>query len=553
MTIRGRIIEVDFLRFALPSLSLMNGGPRRAARGRPRPAFVRLAVLAALSVAAQVSASEDRAPDPGASSRPAETRRADPGPSAVGDVISIEEWRDPARDVRPVARWWWPGGSVDPVVMRSQLRQIREAGFGAVEVQPLLLGLGAADLAADPRVRSVGQASFRSSVASAAATAAELGLDFDLTLGSGWPGGLPTGKENAERQLLMASVDIAGPVRFRGPLPEPPDPSYRRKVEWVLDVLGPPDPDVERLAVLAARLGAERDGVPTLEDVRVLSAAGETHRIDWAVPAGSWRIFTFYENSTGHFVMGGAFPGAEADALVVDPLSQRGADALLDGYAAPLLDSLPPGGVREIFVDSFELMGELPFTRGLLEAFEAHAGYALTPHLPFLFRRGGESKYGEMLDLLGRGGGPLYLAPEVGRATRIREDYEAVRAILFETRFIERIRRWAHDRGVALRLQAHGGYGGYLDIYARADVPESEGLFAGGAFDFLKLAASAAHVAGRRFVSSESFVSMTLDFAALKIEDYYLLAGNAYAAGINRTICHGYAYHYPIGGERAAD
>ena len=32
-----------------------------------------------------------------------------------------------------------------------------------------------------------------------------------------------------------------------------------------------------------------------------------------------------------HFVMGGAFPGEETDARVVDHLSRRGADALIDG------------------------------------------------------------------------------------------------------------------------------------------------------------------------------------------------------------------------------
>ena len=48
--------------------------------------------------------------------------------------------------------------------------------------------------------------------------------------------------------------------------------------------------------------------------------------------------------------------------------------------------------------------------------------------------------------------------------------------------FIEGIRQWANTRGLALRLQAHGGYGDYLDTYALADIPESEGLFAGGSF-----------------------------------------------------------------------
>jgi len=43
--------------------------------------------------------------------------------------------------------------------------------------------------------------------------------------------------------------------------------------------------------------------------------------------------------------------------------------------------------VGEVFVDSFELTGELPFTGGLLAAFREHAGYDLLPHLPSSFGR----------------------------------------------------------------------------------------------------------------------------------------------------------------------
>ncbi len=132
------------------------------------------------------------------------------------EVIPIAGWQDPPRSVRPVARWWWPGGSVDPQVLERQLKQIKEAGFGAVELQPLLLGLGAEDLAADSKLRTVRKPAFRRLVAGAVASAARNGLAFDLTLGSGWPGGLPTGKDAAERQLLMATLDIEGPGRFQG-------------------------------------------------------------------------------------------------------------------------------------------------------------------------------------------------------------------------------------------------------------------------------------------------------------------------------------------------
>lgn len=460
------------------------------------------------------------------------------------DLIPQGAWENPPLAFRPVARWWWPGGSVEADAVREQLSEIEAAGFGAVELQPLLLGMGETDLLADPLLRSVGLESFRKSVALAANEASKRGLGFDLTLGSGWPGGLPTEKLNAERQLLMASRDVEGPTRFVGPLPEVPDQSYRSAVEWALDVLGPRDHDVERVALLAARLGPERDGVPTLAEVRELTTTGEGDQSAWRLPKGDWRIFAFYENSTEHFVMGGAYPGAEADARVVDHLSNRGADALLQGYAAPVLATLAPGQLREIFVDSFELMGELPFTGDFLDSFETMTGYSLVPHLPLVFRVGGESKYAEMMDFFGTSGGARYRAAEPERAQRIREDYEWVRERLFEERFIERLRGFAHQHGAALRLQAHGGYGDYLDVYALADVPEAEGLFGGGSYDFLKLAASAAHVAGRKWASSESFITMRLFGRRLSEDEMRLLAGRAYSAGINRLAYHGVSYPY---------
>jgi len=149
-----------------------------------------------------------------------------------------------------------------------------------------------------------------------------------------------------------------------------------------------------------------------------------------------------------------------------------------------------------------------------------------------------------MIDWLGRNGGPLYESPLPGRRERIREDYEAVRAKIFEERFVARFARFARQRGLALRLQAHGGYGDILDTYARADVPESEGLYAGGSFDFLKLASSAAHVAGRRFASSESFITLRLFGTRLSWDEMRLLAGRAYSAGINRLTFHGVPYPY---------
>ena len=468
---------------------------------------------------------------------------ASPAPADSGP-IPVSAWLDPPMEARPMGRWWWPGGSVQESVMVEQLALIEKAGFGGVEVQPLLLGLGETDLRVDAKLRSVGQPAFHQNLALAARAAHQAGLFFDVTLGSGWPGGLPTSRQNAERQLLMSALDLEGPSAFDGALPPAPDQSYRDSVEWVLDVLGPPDPSAQLVAVLAGRVGEKREGVPTLSEVRDITDDVSGSILKWNVPEGQWRVMAFYANSTSHFVMGGAFPGEEPDALVVDHLSIRGADALLEGYGAPALDPLPDNQVRGVFVDSFELMGELPFTSDFQLAFKKHTGYELTPYLPFLFRRGGESKYAEMIDFFGQSGGPIYLSVEPGKAERIREDYEEVRRLLFQTRFVGRMAEWARIRGLEFRLQAHGGYGDYLDTYAMADVPESEGLFGGGSFDFLKLASSAAHVRDRRWASSEAFITLQLFTTRLSDDEMRLLAGRAYSAGINRLVFHGIPYPY---------
>ena len=127
---------------------------------------------------------------------------------------------------------------------------------------------------------------------------------------------------------------------------------------------------------------------------------------------------------------------------------------------APLLKEVSRHApIRAVFVDSFEFVGELPFTPSFLETFRAHVGYELTPYLPLVFHRGGESKYIDMadfLDVFGLNGHALYVSandPLLHR--RVREDYEEVRRFLFATRFVDRIAKWVRQRGCELRLQAH--------------------------------------------------------------------------------------------------
>ena len=40
--------------------------------------------------------------------------------------------------------------------------------------------------------------------------------------------------------------------------------------------------------------------------------------------------------------------------------------------------------------------------------------------------------------------------------------------------FVEPLTRWSHERGALMREQAHGSPANLLDLYAAADIPETE-------------------------------------------------------------------------------
>ena len=460
--------------------------------------------------------------------------------TAVGDeAFSPELFANPPADFGPQTRWWWPGGAVDDVTLREQLGQFAELGYGAVEIQPFMSAITNAALRDDARIRSVGDAAFVERLHTAACAAKELGLPWDLTFGSGWSTGGVGIDDDGERQLIAAELTLTGPSTYNDRLPEAEPPAWIDATNNILPAIDGFDEALTLVAVLAGELIDEPESPPaTLGDIVDLSAQVDDGTLVWDVPAGTHRVFAIYENRTQHFPAGGAYPGAVEAARVIDHLDRRGAEAFLDEEFGAWIEAVADCPPRAVFVDSFELLGELPWTTALGSKFDGSLGYEIELLLPFLFLEGGESEYANILT----GEGPPRYQATDERGVRAREDYEAFRGTLFGEELIAPLYAWLHDRSIELRLQSHGGYADVLDAYAMADVPESEGLFGGGSYDFLRLSASAAHVGGQRYVSSETFPTVgTLD---LSLDEVRILMGRAFSAGINRLMHHGNAYPY---------
>jgi hypothetical protein len=249
-------------------------------------------------------------------------------------------------------------------------------------------------------------------------------------------------------------------------------------------------------------------------------------RLEQRAP-GRWQLV---EAPTGMKVKRAA-PGGEG--WVIDHLSA----GALGRYLAHIQRALGgPPGVRAFCNDSFEDMRS-DYTPDFLAEFAARRGYDLGAELPALAGQG-----------------------DADRVARVLADYRETVSDLLLERFTRPWVAWAHAQGAAAHDQAHGAPGSLLDLYAAADIPQTEafgpsrlpipglrtdpdlpGHFGKPDTLFSKLASSAAHLAGRRLVSAETATWLGEHFqvapAQVKPE-----VDRLFLAGVNHVFFHGVTY-----------
>ena len=180
----------------------------------------------------------------------------------------------------------------------------------------------------------------------------------------------------------------------------------------------------------------------------------------------------------------------------------------------------PRGTIRSYFHDSFEYTGN--GSAELFPYFRTHRGYDLADELPALAGRG-----------------------DTAHVARVQSDYRQTLDEMLRENFVERLTRWSHGRGALMREQAHGSPGNLLDLYAASDIPETEIFGVLGSPDadpmINKFASSAAHVAGKRLASAESFTWLDEHFTGT-LAHMKVAADKMFLAGINHLVYHGTAF-----------
>ncbi len=230
-----------------------------------------------------------------------------------------------------------------------------------------------------------------------------------------------------------------------------------------------------------------------------------------------------------------AAPGGAGNVL--DPFST----AALDRYLAPFgaaFEKLPRDLLRGQFHDSYEYYGA-SWTPGVAERFRAMHGYDVNDHAA---------------ELLGQ------KPCDPDTLARLKADYRATLAQL-HLEYLQGWAKWSRERGWIIRNQSHGAPANILDLYATADIPETE-VFGSTPFPIpglrrivaelrndqdlpeslvIRVASSAAHVAGRKLVSSETLTWLREHWkeapSMMKPE-----IDRLFVEGINHIVYHGTAY-----------
>ena len=411
-------------------------------------------------------------------------------------------WPEVKSEARPGVRWWWQGSAVDSAGLTASMEDLQQAGFGTVEITPIYGVNGAENRQIDylsPRWMNMYQ--------HVMSEGKRLGIQIDMNNGTGWPlGGPAIAPDDAATKVIFQKYQVKSGEQFR------------RKII-------PNEPN--QLGVATVAVVVASDGMRKIDLTSKITA---DRMIDWIAPEGDWTVWVAFNGKTLQKVKRAA-PGGEG--WVMNHYSHHVLDFYLKRFDEVFISSNAPWP-HSFFNDSYELYGA-DWSENLLNEFEKRRGYRLQEFLPELNREGD---------------------PDI--CARVVCDYRQTLGELLLDEFTIPWTQWANRRGATTRNQAHGSPGNLIDFYAAVDVPECES-FGRTVFDIpglradsgmrhsdalppmIKFASSAAHITGKKLVSSETFTWLTEHFRT-SLSQMKPELDQMFASGVNHMYYHGSPY-----------
>ena len=426
-------------------------------------------------------------------------------------------WPAVQKEMRPWTRWWWMGNSVNPSDLTAAMESYSKVGLGGLEITAIY-GVHGYENKFIKFLSPEWLDNFKYTLQEGK----RLDLGIDLAMASSWPfGGLWVTPEDACKYMSVQSYVLKEGEQLQDKIALVQTPILR--TIW---------PQNLNISQLKYPISANADSLqnwcitqvryPIPMPLQTLMAYSDKREIlnltakvdsdgklNWITPSGKWKLYAVFEGWHGKMVERASL-GGEGD--VIDHFSAKAIDNYM-GYFTNAFKGLDLSGLRAYFNDSYEVDdgGEANFTPLMFDEFQKRRGYDLRNYLPALI--------GEDTD---------------ENNCRVLFDYRETMSDLLLENYTKRWHNWAVNGGKIIRNQAHGAPANILDLYAAADIPETEGED----IVTLKIASSVAHVTGKNLTSCES-KSMQVDHfeGSLAIMKQYI--DLVLLSGVNHVFYHG--------------
>lgn len=449
-------------------------------------------------------------------------------------------FKNPAQIYRPFVRWWWNGDKLERNELARELRLLKDAGIGGVEINPVKFPARTNDLG-KPSIQWLSD-EWIELLQFTFDEARSLGITCDLIVGSGWPFGAEW-LEGEERSQVI----VVGAKKLEGPL------DYEISTFDLFKTADPaisspfPGRTVEMLSVQLAPAVINK-----LEDVKDLSYQIPNGRIRFKIAEGKFVLYALVKIHDFAQVIQGA-PGATGPVL--NHYNQAAVEKYLNKMSDQIQQKIGPlsSDIRSLFTDSLELEGA-NWCADMQEQFQKRRGYDLMPWLPFILYK-----------IEGMGNTWTYdYAAEHGpefkeMINRMRFDFEWTKAELIKERFVDTYINWCKKNKLRSRMQAYGRGYFLLEGSFDADIPECETWIKAGlgtemsetdyrigrAYTMInKFVSSAAHLKGKKLVSCEELTNTDRVFNET-LELMKVGSDQSIISGVTHPIFHGFNYSPP--------
>ena len=449
-------------------------------------------------------------------------------------------FKNPPHGYKPFVRWWWNGDKVEQHELARELRLLKDAGIGGVEINPVKFPSRTDDLG-KPSLQWLSE-EWLDLLKFTFSEAKSLGITCDLIVGSGWPlGGEWLEGEERSQVVVVGTKKLEGPADYEASL-------FALFKEADPAISSPfPGREMEMLAVKLVPALLNNMG-----DVQDLTDQIPNGVVKCKIPEGKYVLYALVKINGFMEVIQGA-PGATG------PVLNHYNETAVKKYLALMSDEMRKNlgsiasYIRALFSDSLELEGS-NWCEDMLTEFQKRRGYDLMPFLPFVLYK-----------IAGMGNTWVYdhgadHGPDFREMIqRMRYDFELTRTELLKERFVDRFIAWCKENKVQSRLQGYGR--GYFPLEGtfEADIPECETWIRSGlgtqmdekdyrvgrAYTMInKYVSSAAHLQGKKVISCEELTNIHSVFNET-LELIKVAGDQSIISGSTHAVFHGFNYSPP--------